>query len=74
MPINWPEMSDDELRECARRGQEPAQVANVESMRRLRNSMDALRHSTDRYAVWLIGLTVVLAVFTAILVYKAFRP
>jgi hypothetical protein len=50
------------------------QVAQLEAMRRLKNSMDNLRQSTDKYSRWLIWLTLVLAALTAVLVYKAFRP
>jgi hypothetical protein len=39
-------------------------------MRRLRVSLDALRKSSDRYAKWMMFLTVVLTVLTALLVYK----
>jgi hypothetical protein len=74
VPINWPELSDDELLSKARSGQETFQAANIEAMRRLRNSTDALRKSTDLYSKMLIGLTVVLAVLTAVLVYKAIWP
>jgi hypothetical protein len=73
MTMNWPKQSDDELIAEAQTGLR-GQGAVVEAMRRLRISIDALRKSTDRYSWLLIGLTVVLAALTAVLVYKAFRP
>jgi hypothetical protein len=72
MTTNWPQQSDDELIAKAQSGQEGYQGAAVEAMRRLRNSIDALRESSDRYAKWTMFLTIVLAVLTALLVYKEF--
>jgi hypothetical protein len=36
--------------------------------------MRRLRVSMDWYSRWLLGLTVILTVLTALLVYKEFRP
>jgi hypothetical protein len=72
MTTNWPEQSDDELIAKAQSGQEGYQGVAVEAMRRLRNSIDALRESSDTYAKWMMFLTIVLAVLTALLVYKEF--
>jgi hypothetical protein len=68
MPINWPELSDEELRIQARSGQETYQAAAIEAIWRLRKSIDALRQSTDKYSWLLVWLTGVLAVLTAVLV------
>ena len=72
MTTNWPEQSDDELVAKALGGQESYQGAAVEAMRRLRVSIDVLRETSDRYAKWTMFLTIVLAVLTALLVYKEF--
>jgi hypothetical protein len=54
--------SEDDLYKAAVRGNPGA---SVEAMRRLRESIDKLRTSSDRYATWMLGLTVVLAILTA---------
>jgi hypothetical protein len=76
---NWHDQSDDDLLNKAQEGMK-GQGALVESMRRLRKSIDGLRESSDRYSKWvvgltivLVGLTIVLAILTALLVYKEFR-
>jgi hypothetical protein len=73
MTDDWQNRSDQELIEKADQAL-TGHGALVEAMRRLRNSTDALCKSTDWYSQWLVGLTVILAVLTAVLVYKAFRP
>jgi hypothetical protein len=45
----------------------------VEAMRRLRKSTDRLRESSDYYGKWVVGLTIVLTILTALLVYKESR-
>jgi hypothetical protein len=72
MTMNWPKQSDDELIAEAQTGSR-GQGAVVEAMRRLRSSIDALRQSFDYYATWMMALTIVLAILTALLVYKEFR-
>jgi hypothetical protein len=74
MTINLSDKTDDELIAEAQSGQERSQMVAVEVARRLRNSIDALRQSTDKYSLLLVWLTGVLTVLTAVLVYKAFRP
>jgi hypothetical protein len=54
--------SEDDLYKAAVRGNPGA---SVEAMRRLRESIDKLRTSSDRYATWMLWLTVVLAIRTA---------
>ena len=39
--------------------------ASVEAMRRLRESIDKLRTSSARYAIWMLWLTVALTILTA---------
>jgi hypothetical protein len=74
MTINLSDKTDDELIAEAQSGQERSQMVAVEVARRLRNSIDALRQSTDKYSRLLVWLTGVLTVLTAVLVYKAFWP
>ena len=66
MTNNWRGMDDDNLADEAQTGLR-GQGALGEAMRRLRVSM-------DWYSRWLLGLTVILTVLTALLVYKEFRP
>ena len=54
--------SEDDLYKAAVRGNPGA---SVEAMRRLRESIDKLRTSSDRYATWMLWLTVVLTILTA---------
>jgi hypothetical protein len=70
MRPDWKSLSDDDLTISAQQQRYNAGGAVVESMRRLRVSLDALRKSSDRYAKWMMFLTVVLTVLTALLVYK----
>ena len=65
------ERTDDELAaaEWGLRGQ----GALVEAMRRLRNTLDALRRSNDRYSRLMLFLTIVLTILTAVQLYKVFR-
>jgi uncharacterized membrane protein len=62
-------------------GQEGSQMVSVEVARRLTSSIDIFRQSADQYSRWLfwltvalVLLTVVLAVLTGVLVYKALYP
>jgi hypothetical protein len=71
MTMNWPKQSDEELVAEAQTGLR-GQGAVVEAMRRLRNSIEALRQSTNWYSGVMVFLTVVLTVLTALLVYKEF--
>jgi hypothetical protein len=47
METDWPDLSDNDLTAKAVSGQESAQGAFVEAMRRLRASNDALRRSNE---------------------------
>jgi hypothetical protein len=59
-------LDDDELAaEAARQRRNPG-AAVVEAIRRLRNSIDALSASSDKYASRMLWLTVVLMILTAI--------
>jgi hypothetical protein len=67
MMSRWRDQSDDELVAHAETGQEPFQGIAIEAMRRLRNSIDDLRESTDWYGKWMMALTIVLVFLTIIL-------
>jgi hypothetical protein len=68
------ELSWKELVAQAQSGQERSQMVNVEVARRLTSSLDAFHKSADRYSRLLLWLTVILAVLTAVLVYKELFP
>jgi hypothetical protein len=67
------ERTDDELFAAAEAGLK-GHGAVVEAMRRLRNTLDALRRSNDRYSKLMSFLTIVLTILTAVQLYKVFRP
>jgi hypothetical protein len=71
MSMNWPDQTDQQLADEAQTGLR-GQGAIVESNRRLRNSINAMRRSTDRYSGVMVFLTVILTILTALLVYKEF--
>jgi hypothetical protein len=65
--------TDDELFAAAEAGLK-GQGAVVEAMRRLRNALDDLRQSSDKYSRRMLWLTIVLTVLTVVLAYKALWP
>jgi hypothetical protein len=65
----------------AQSGQEGYQMVSVEIARRFTDSIDVFRKSADQYSRWLfwltvvlVALTLVLAVLTGVLAYKALYP
>ena len=71
MSMDWPDQTDKQLADEAQTGLR-GQGAVVEANCRLRNSIEAMRRSTDRYSGVMVFLTVVLTILTALLVYKEF--
>ena len=57
-------MTDEELTEYARQGQEAHQMVSVEVARRLRGAVEEFSASAKRQTAWMIGLTVAIAVLT----------
>jgi hypothetical protein len=61
----WSELPDDEVARIARDDLQ-GQGAPVEAMRRLRVAIEKLSASSDRYARWMLWLTVAVAFLTLV--------
>jgi hypothetical protein len=61
----WAELPDEKLREMAEQG-DLGRAAPVEAMRRLRAAIEKLSATSDRYARWMLWLTVAVTFLTLV--------